>query len=63
MLLIKGVEGVQLTSETFTPFKAYNKWHTDVTFRERPSIASVLRARLLPRAGRRHDLVGHGGRL
>ena len=51
VLLIKGVEGVQLTSETFTPFKAYNKWHTDVTFRERPSIASVLRARLLPALG------------
>ncbi|MDB5707810.1 MAG: taurine dioxygenase [Sphingomonas bacterium] len=51
ILLIKGVEGVQLTAETFTPFKAYNKWHTDVTFRERPSIASVLRARLIPALG------------
>ena len=51
VLLIKGVEGVQLTQESFTPFKAYNKWHTDVTFRERPSIASVLRARLIPPLG------------
>ena len=51
VLVIRGVEGVQLTPETFTPFKAYNKWHTDVTFRERPSIASVLRARLLPALG------------
>ncbi|MES1973801.1 MAG: TauD/TfdA family dioxygenase [Pseudomonadota bacterium] len=51
VLLIKGVEGVQLTAETFAPFKAYNKWHTDVTFRARPSIASVLRARLLPALG------------
>jgi len=51
VLLIKGVEGVQLTAESFTPFKAYNKWHTDVTFREKPSIASVLRARLLPALG------------
>ena len=51
ILLIKGVEGVQLTPERFTPFKAYNKWHTDVTFRPRPSIASVLRARLLPALG------------
>jgi len=51
ILLIKGVEGVQLTAETVAPFKAYNKWHTDVTFRERPSIASVLRARLLPDLG------------
>ena len=51
VLIIRGVEGVQLTAESFAPFKAYNKWHTDVTFRERPSIASVLRARLLPELG------------
>jgi len=51
ILEIRGVEGVQLTAETFRPFMAYNKWHTDVTFRERPSIASVLRARLLPPLG------------
>jgi taurine dioxygenase len=51
VLVIRGVEGVQLTEESFAPFKAYNKWHTDVTFRERPSIASVLRARLIPALG------------
>lgn len=51
ILKIEGVEGVQLTAETLAPFQAYNKWHTDVTFRERPSIASILRARHLPSLG------------
>lgn len=51
VLIIRGVEGVKLTGESLVPFKAFNKWHTDVTFRERPSIASILRARLLPALG------------
>ena len=51
ILRIEGVEGVKLTAETLAPFLAYNKWHTDVTFRERPSIASILRARTLPPLG------------
>ena len=51
VLRIEGVEGVQLTADTLAPFQAYNKWHTDVTFRERPSIASILRARTLPPLG------------
>ncbi|MBN8843219.1 MAG: TauD/TfdA family dioxygenase [Sphingomonadales bacterium] len=51
ILRIEGVEGVHLTAETVAPFQAYNKWHTDVTFRERPSITSILRARILPPLG------------
>ncbi len=51
ILIIRGVEGVMPTPETIEPFKAFNKWHTDVTFRERPSIASVLRMRLMPTLG------------
>ena len=51
VLIIRGVEGVQLTEQSLVPFKAFNKWHTDVTFRARPSIASILRARLLPALG------------
>lgn len=51
ILRIEGVEGVQLSAETLAPFQAYNKWHTDVTFRQRPSIASILRARILPPLG------------
>lgn len=45
------MEGVTPTNETIGAFMAFNKWHTDVTFRERPSIASVLRARLIPPVG------------
>jgi len=51
ILRIEGVEGVQLTAEKLAPFQAYNKWHTDVTFRQKPSIASILRARVLPPLG------------
>ncbi|NML04150.1 TauD/TfdA family dioxygenase [Sphingomonas sp. G-3-2-10] len=51
ILIIRGVEGVTPTPETIEPFKAFNKWHTDVTFRERPSIASILRMRLMPAQG------------
>ena len=51
ILRIQGVEGVALTQDSVRSFQAYNKWHTDVTFRERPSIASILRARLLPALG------------
>jgi len=51
ILRIEGVEGVQLTAETLGAFQAYNKWHTDVTFREKPSITSILRARHLPPLG------------
>lgn len=51
ILSIRGVEGVKPTAETIEGFKAFNKWHTDVTFRQRPSIASLLRARILPEVG------------
>ncbi|MCG2842110.1 TauD/TfdA family dioxygenase [Sandaracinobacter sp. RS1-74] len=51
ILSIRGVEGVKPTPETIEGFRAYNKWHTDVTFRQKPSIASLLRARLLPPVG------------
>lgn len=51
VLIIRGVEGVTPTAETIEGFKAFNKWHTDVTFRQRPSIASILRMRLMPALG------------
>ena len=51
ILRIEGVEGVKLTAETVRPFQAYNKWHTDVTFRQNPSITSILRARIIPPLG------------
>jgi taurine dioxygenase len=51
ILRIEGVEGVKLTADAVRPFQAYNKWHTDVTFREIPSITSILRARVIPPLG------------
>ena len=51
VLVIRSVEGVTPTPETIEAFKAANKWHTDVSFRARPSIASVLRMRLMPMLG------------
>lgn len=51
ILRIEGVEGVKLTPESVSGFQAFNKWHTDVTFRQNPSIASILRARILPPLG------------
>jgi taurine dioxygenase len=51
ILSIRGTEGVTPTAETIEGYKAFNKWHTDVTFRRNPSIGSVLRARLLPPVG------------
>lgn len=51
VLIIRGTEGLTITPETYEGFKAYNKWHTDVTFRQRPSIGSVLIARELPPVG------------
>lgn len=51
ILVIRGIEGVTPDAQTIEPLKAFNKWHTDVTFRQRPSIASVLRMRTLPELG------------
>jgi taurine dioxygenase len=51
ILRITGSEGTKITPETYPAFQAFNKWHTDVTFREKPSIGSVLIARQIPRVG------------
>lgn len=51
VLRITGSEGTKITPESFPTFQAFNKWHTDVTFRARPSIGSVLIARQLPPVG------------
>lgn len=51
ILIIRGIEGREPDPATVEPLKAFNKWHADVTFRERPSIGSVLRARHLPPLG------------
>lgn len=51
VLVIRGVEGTKLTAQSVEPFMAFNKWHADITFRSRPSIASLLRSRLVPPVG------------
>lgn len=51
ILHIEAADGLKLTEEILPLVRAGNKWHTDVTFRERPSFAGILRARKLPPAG------------
>lgn len=51
ILVIRGIEGRKPDPATVEPLKAFNKWHADVTFRQKPSIGSVLRARHLPPLG------------
>ena len=51
ILDIVGVDGIQWTDETIGGGRAMDKWHTDVTFRENPSMGGILRARVLPPLG------------
>jgi taurine dioxygenase len=44
ILHIEAADGLKVT-EAFLPIaRAANKWHSDVTFREKPSLAGILRA-------------------
>lgn len=51
ILDIRGAEGRVADAEGDRRFRALDKWHTDVTFRARPSFGAVLRARTLPAIG------------
>jgi taurine dioxygenase len=51
ILHIEGVDGIQWTDETIPRGRSMDKWHTDVTFRETPSMGGILRARTLPPLG------------
>lgn len=51
ILDIRGSEGRVSDAEGDRRFRAADKWHTDVTFRDAPSFGAVLRARELPAAG------------
>jgi len=51
ILDIRGSGGRVSDAESDRAFRALDKWHTDVTFRERPSFGAVLRARALPPVG------------
>jgi alpha-ketoglutarate-dependent taurine dioxygenase len=51
ILDIRGAEGRVTDAKGDRRFRATDKWHSDVTFREAPSLGAVLRARELPAAG------------
>ena len=51
ILDIVGIDGMQWTEATIGGGRASDKWHTDVTFRENPSMGGILRARTLPPLG------------
>ncbi|MES1156555.1 MAG: TauD/TfdA family dioxygenase [Alphaproteobacteria bacterium] len=51
ILSINAHEGLKLSEQNLAFERAANKWHADVTFREKPSFGGVLRARQLPPSG------------
>ena len=51
ILDIQGIDGIQFTEDTIAAGRASDKWHTDVTFRENPSMGGILRARVMPALG------------
>lgn len=51
ILHIEGADGTKITAETHPIARPANKWHTDVTFREAPSFAGILRMRKMPPLG------------
>ncbi|NWG52519.1 MAG: TauD/TfdA family dioxygenase [Hydrogenophilaceae bacterium] len=51
ILHIEGADGTKITAETHPIARPANKWHTDVTFREKPSLAGILRMRKMPPLG------------
>ena len=51
ILDIQGIDGIQFTDDTIAAGRLSDKWHTDVTFRENPSMGGILRARVMPELG------------
>ncbi len=51
ILHIEAADGMKLSQAVLPIARPANKWHTDVTFRERPSTAGILRMRSLPPLG------------
>ena len=51
ILHIEAADGMKLREEIVPIVRAANKWHTDVTFREAPSMGGVLRMRHMPPLG------------
>jgi taurine dioxygenase len=51
ILDIQGIDGIQFTEHSIAAGRLSDKWHTDVTFRENPSMGGILRARVMPPLG------------
>lgn len=51
ILDIRGSEGRVADADGDRRFRTLDKWHSDVTFRAKPSLGAVLRARELPATG------------
>jgi len=51
ILFIEAADGMKITDAVFPIARPANKWHTDVTFREKPSMGGVLRMRTKPPYG------------
>jgi taurine dioxygenase len=51
VLSIEAADGMKLSDALIPIARPANKWHTDVTFREKPSLGAVLRGRKLPPSG------------
>jgi taurine dioxygenase len=51
ILHIEAADGMKLSDAVLPIARPANKWHTDITFREKPSLAGILRMRTLPPLG------------
>lgn len=51
ILFIEAADGMKVNEKTFPIARPANKWHTDVTFREIPSMGGILRMRTMPQFG------------
>lgn len=51
ILFIEAADGMKLSEPVLPIARPANKWHTDVTFREKPSKAGILRMRKRPPLG------------
>lgn len=51
ILFIEAADGMKISDAVFPIARPANKWHTDATFREKPSMAGILRMRKMPAYG------------
>ncbi len=51
ILFIEAADGMKISDKVYPIARPANKWHTDVTFREKPSMGGILRMRQKPAYG------------